>query len=65
MKSWWAGDYRVEKYMSKVRVAIERHVKDSDAATDIYNRAYEAVYDAIKEHDNSHISNVLRDRKPT
>lgn len=61
MKSWWPGDNRVEKYMSKVRVAIERHVKDSDAITDIYNRAYEAVFAAIKDHDKSHVANLLKE----
>jgi L-amino acid N-acyltransferase YncA len=29
--------------MRPVRAAIERHVKDSDAITEIYNRAYEAL----------------------
>jgi hypothetical protein len=59
VKSWWAGDQRVEGYMPKVRAAIERHVEDRDAVTDIYNRAYEAVYQAIVDHDKNHIRNVL------
>lgn len=52
IKSWWEGDPRVEKYMLPVRDAIERHVPwASDAFTDIYNRAYEAVYNAIIEQE--------------
>lgn len=50
-KSWWAGDPRVEKYMPPVAEAIKRHVKHpSPEFTDIYNRAYEAVYQSIKEN---------------
>jgi len=49
-KRWWAGDSRVEKYMPSVAEAIKRHIKHpSQAFTDIYNKAYEAVYNAIKE----------------
>jgi len=51
MKSWWSGDPRVEPYMKKVSARIDFHVKDPDARTDIYNRAYEAVYQAIKDFD--------------
>lgn len=48
-KSWWPGDDRVEKFMPPVAAAIKRHVKwPSDEYTDIYNRAYEAVYAAIQ-----------------
>lgn len=50
-KSWWAGDPRVEKFMPPVAMAIKRHIKWPSAEfTDIYNRAYEAVYSAIQEH---------------
>ena len=50
LKSWWCGDERVEKYMPKVLEAIKRHVLYPSAeATDIYNRAYEAIYTAIKD----------------
>ena len=54
-KSWWAGDNRVEKYMPSVAAAIKRHIEwPSKEFTDIYNRAYEAVYQAIKDlEDNS------------
>lgn len=53
LKSWWKGDTRVEPYMSKVNEAIERSGKKltQDERTDIYNRAYEAVYKAIKDRD--------------
>ena len=37
------GDKRIDKLMLPVLNAINRHVKDIDAKTDIYNRAYEAV----------------------
>ena len=51
-KSWWAGDDRVEKYMPPVAEAIKKYVKwPSPAFTDVYNRAYEAVYKAIKDCD--------------
>jgi hypothetical protein len=52
--AWWAGDPRVEPYMPKVKAAIERHVEPrSQASTDIYNRCYEAIYQAIKDHADS------------
>jgi hypothetical protein len=47
-KTWWSGDRRVEKYMPKVKEAINRHIPDGTPAnTDIYNRVYEAIYQAI------------------
>lgn len=62
-KSWWAGDPRVEPYMGPVREAIMRHIKwPSDEYTDIYNRAYEAVYKAIVEYANEP---AKTDVKPT
>jgi hypothetical protein len=45
----------VDEFMHPVREAIKRHIEwPSDAYTDIYNRAWEAVYNAIKqvEHQN-------------
>jgi hypothetical protein len=48
-KLWWPGDPRVEKYMPDVADAISRHIQQGDAWTDIYNRAYEAVYKAIMD----------------
>lgn len=51
-KSWWAGDSRVEPFMGPVSEAIRRHIHwPSPEYTDIYNRAYEAVYKAILEYD--------------
>lgn len=58
-KSWWAGDPRVSEFMPKVSAAIERAGLVGDAKTDIYNRAYEAVYAAILKYDKQHIANVL------
>lgn len=37
------GDPKVDELMRPVLKVIERHVKDSDAKTEIYNRAYEAI----------------------
>ena len=59
MKSWWSGDPRVEPYMEKVSARIDFHVKDPDARTDIYNRAYEAVYQAIKDFDKNKLAGEL------
>jgi len=49
-KSWWAGDKRVEPYMKKVSDALDRHLDRGQSRTDIYNRSYEAVYEAIKDN---------------
>lgn len=51
-RPWWPGDPRVEPYMPKVKQALDRQGITGQAATDIYNRAYEAVYKAIKDRDN-------------
>ena len=48
-KFWWCGDIRVEEFMPGVREAIERNIPGGN--TDIYNRAYEAVYSAIIKYD--------------
>jgi hypothetical protein len=49
--SWWAGDPRVKKFMPPIREAIARHLPWPSAEfTDIYNRAYEAVYHVIAEY---------------
>jgi len=43
----------VGRYMGPVSDAIKRHIEwPSDAYTDIYNRAYEAVYKALVSKDN-------------
>jgi len=50
-KSWWPGDERVSRFMPPVSEAIKRHLDwPSQGYSDIYNRAYEAVFLAIKEH---------------
>ena len=41
------GDPRIDKLMRPVLAAIDRHVKDSDAKTEIYNRAYEALLQSL------------------
>lgn len=41
------GDQKVDELMRPVLAAIKRHVKNSDAVTDIYNRAYEAVMNSM------------------
>jgi hypothetical protein len=46
-RMWWPGDPRVEPFMPKVAEAISRHLPKGDAWSDIYNRAYEAVYAAL------------------
>jgi hypothetical protein len=51
-KSWCPGDERVEEFMHPVTEAIRRHIPwPSDEFTDIYNRAYEAVWNAIIKYD--------------
>ena len=63
-KSWWAGDSRVEKYMGPVTDAIKRHLKwPSDEYTDIYNRAYEAVYNAIIDLEKTLRKDVLQEAR--
>lgn len=54
IKPWWAGDPRVEEFMQPVREAIDRNMPNG--CTDIYNRAYEAVYNAIKKYDRNKIA---------
>ena len=46
-KSWWVGDPRVEPFMGPIAGAILRHLPHDKAFTDIYNRAYEAVFAAL------------------
>lgn len=38
-------------------VTIKRHIKDEDAQTEIYNRAYEAVYISTEENDTLRAEN--------
>ena len=50
-KPWWAGDARVDPFMGKVRDALDRSGLRGQKRTDVYNRAYEAVHDAIVKYD--------------
>lgn len=53
-KSWWEGDKRVEPYMEKVGATIGKYLKwPSPEYTDVYNRCYEAVYQAIVDADKT------------
>ena len=47
------GDPKVDDLMRPVNAAIRRHVKNSDAVTDIYNRAYEAIMISMDEKDSA------------
>ena len=48
--AWWSGMCEAEKYMKEVSDAIDRHLAhDIQARVDIYNRAYEAVCNAIRD----------------
>lgn len=50
-KAWWSGDKRVEEFMSPIDIIIKKYHKwPGPEYTDIYNRAYEAVYNAIKKY---------------
>lgn len=51
LKTWWEGDKRVEPFMKPVREALDRQGLTGPSRTDIYNRAYEAVYNAIVIYD--------------
>lgn len=52
------GDAKVDELMRPVHAAIKRHVKDGDAVTEIYNRAYEAVMNSMDVKD-AEISSLL------
>lgn len=58
IKSWWPGDSRVEPFMKPVSDALERQGLTGDARTDVYNRAYEAVYNAIKEYHDDRLATL-------
>lgn len=51
LKTWWAGDARVEPFMQGVRDALDRSGLEGQKRTDVYNRAYEAIYAAIAKYD--------------
>jgi hypothetical protein len=51
------GNKRVDELMLPVLNAINRHVKDRDAKTDIYNRAYEAVKNSMDVQEDTRREN--------
>ena len=55
------GNKRVDELMLPVLNAINRHVKDREAKTDIYNRAYEALLISMEE--NAALREQVRWRK--
>ena len=50
-KPWWSGDKRVEPYMVKINEAIKSSGLKGQLSIDIYNRAYEAIYQVIKDYE--------------
>ena len=50
-KTWWSGDQRVEYFMDPVNEALNRSGLKGQKRTDVYNSAYEAVYNAIKTYE--------------
>lgn len=53
------GDKRIDELMLPVLNSINRHVKDRDAKTDIYNRAYEAVINSIDVNVDTHLNDKV------
>ena len=49
LKLWWSGDSRVEPYMSEIVKALKRSGLEGEKRTDVYNRAYKAVYKMLKD----------------
>ena len=43
------GNQQIDILMIPVMNAIKKHVKDRDAQTEIYNRAYEAIQNSMDE----------------
>jgi len=54
-KSWWPGDRRVDPYMKPVVEVLDKHfgtkLPHNKDWINIYNTAYEAVYNAIKDRE--------------
>lgn len=55
-RSWWEGDARVEPFMVPINRALDRSGLTGQQRTDVYNRAYEAVYYAIKEYHDDRLA---------
>lgn len=47
LKTWQCGAEDIEPFMPPIAQALSRHIKEGDAWSDIYNRAYEAVCNAL------------------
>jgi hypothetical protein len=54
-KMWWPGDPRVENYMQPIRDALDRSGLKGRERTDVYNRAYEGIYRAIRYYEDNRI----------
>lgn len=60
----WNGNQNIEKYMQPISDALSRHLEDGNAYTDIYNRAYEAIFKAIEDCNKEYYArNVLRSQR--
>ena len=61
IRSWWAGDSRVSEFIEPLNSALDRSGKNltRDERTDIYNRAYEAIYKAILKYDKKKVVGEL------
>lgn len=61
--SWWCGDPRVEQFMHKFRKELHSQMPEcTQERVALYNRAYEAVYDAIVRYNGK--QEVLNDYVP-
>jgi len=47
--SWRSGDPKVEPFMKEVSDTLDKYNLEKEVRVDIYNKAYEAVYTAIKQ----------------
>jgi hypothetical protein len=50
------GNKNIDLLMVPVLKAIKRHIKDRDAVTEIYNRAYEACLQAQESKNEPHVN---------
>ena len=46
-KSWWVGDERVDALMVPISEVLSKYVEKGESWTEIYNRAYEVVYNVV------------------
>ncbi len=52
------GNEAIDRLMMPVLDAIKRHIKDKEAITDIYNRAYEAVMESMDAKEEARVTNL-------